>query len=53
MCAACDMMCCAMDVAERCGCDDCDCEDCWEVCDQCDSPVQWCECLDEDEELPP
>jgi len=29
MCNACGFMCCAHDAFEGCGCDHCDCEDCW------------------------
>ncbi len=48
MCNACGFACCAYDGFSRCGCDLCDCPDCWTRCDGCGaSPESECECPDE------
>ena len=47
MCNACGFLCCASDEFHGCGCDNCDEEECWTICDPingihsdyCDCPI--------------
>ncbi len=48
MCNACGFQCCAWDGFSGCGCEHCDCPDCWEYCETCDEPIDMCCCDDDD-----
>lgn len=48
MCNACGFGCCAADLFERCGCEDCENPLCWPVCVEC-GEYEWdCTCFDND-----
>jgi len=49
MCNACGFGCCAWDGFSNCGCEDCDCPDCWPHCDNCHLLVDDCICYEDDD----
>lgn len=51
MCNACNMICCASDEFDSCGCDHCGHPDCQARCEDCGQPQGYCDC-DYDDDWP-